>query len=45
VVVTNIFSREETRTFGKSVRKFVPQHDASKEEQQAIAMARTGMSI
>jgi len=43
VVVTSIYSREETRTFGKAVRKFVPQHDASKEEQQAIAMARTGM--
>ena len=43
VLITNIYSREETRTFGKSVRKFVPQHDASKEEHQAIAMARTGM--
>jgi len=43
VVVSSIYSREETRTFGKSVRKFIPQHDASKEEQQAIAMARTGM--
>ena len=43
VVVTNIYSREETRTYGKSVRKFIPQHDASKEEHQAIAMARTGM--
>ena len=42
-VVSSIYSREETRTFGKSVRKFAPQHDASKEEQQAIAMARTGM--
>jgi Protein of unknown function (DUF4446) len=45
VVITNIYSREETRTFGKSVRRFVPQHDASKEEHQAIAMARTGMGI
>ena len=45
VVVTSIYSREETRTFGKSVRRFVPQHDASKEEHQAIAMARTGMGI
>ncbi|MBV9646265.1 MAG: DUF4446 family protein [Candidatus Eremiobacteraeota bacterium] len=42
-VVSSIYSREETRTFGKAVRKFVPQHDASKEEQQAIAMARTGV--
>lgn len=45
VVITNIYSREETRTYGKSVRRFVPQHDASKEEHQAIAMARTGMGI
>ncbi len=42
VVVTSIYSREETRTYGKSVRKFVPQQGASKEEQSAIAMARTG---
>jgi hypothetical protein len=45
VVLTSIYSREETRTFGKTVRKYVPQQDASPEEQQAIAMARTGMSI
>ena len=45
VVLTSIYSREDTRTYGKSVRKYVPQHDASKEEQQAIAMARTGMAI
>jgi hypothetical protein len=44
MVLTSIFSREETRTFGKAVRKYVPQHDASAEEQQAIAMARTGMT-
>ena len=43
VVVTSIYSREETRTYGKSVRKFVPQQGASKEEQSAIAMARTGV--
>ncbi len=42
VVVTSIYSREETRTYGKAVRKFVPQQGASKEEQSAIAMARTG---
>jgi hypothetical protein len=45
VVVTSIYSREETRTFGKAVRKFVPQQDASKEEHQSIAMARTGMGV
>jgi len=43
VVVTSIYSREETRTYGKAVRKFVPQQGASKEEQSAIAMARTGV--
>jgi hypothetical protein len=42
VVLTSIYSREETRTFGKAVRKFVPQQGASKEEQAAINMARTG---
>jgi hypothetical protein len=42
VVVTSIYSREETRTYGKAVRKFVPQQGASNEEASAIAMARTG---
>ncbi len=45
VVFTSIYSREETRTYGKSVRKFVPQQGASKEEQSAIAMARTGVGV
>jgi hypothetical protein len=45
VVLTSIYSREETRTYGKAVRKFVPQQDASNEENQAIAMARTGMGV
>jgi hypothetical protein len=39
VVLTSIYSREETRTYGKSVRKNVPQQGASKEEQSAIALA------
>jgi hypothetical protein len=43
VVLTSIYSREETRTYGKAVRKFVPAQGASKEEQSAIAMARTGV--
>jgi uncharacterized protein DUF4446 len=43
VVVSSIYSREETRTFGKAVRKFVPNQESSKEELQAIAMARTGI--
>jgi len=43
VVITSIYSREETRTYGKAVRKNVPQQGASKEEQSAIAMARAGI--
>ncbi len=43
IVLTNIYSREETRTYGKAVRKFVPQQGASKEEQSAIALARAGV--
>ena len=42
VVLTSIHAGEETRTFGKAVRKFVPEQGASKEEQEAIAMARPG---
>jgi hypothetical protein len=45
VVLTSIYSREETRTYGKGVRTFVPQQGASKEEQSAIAMARTGVAV
>jgi hypothetical protein len=40
VVITSIYSREETRTYGKAVRAFVTQQEASTEEVQAIAMAR-----
>jgi hypothetical protein len=42
VVVSSIFSREETRTFGKRVRKFQGEQDVSKEERAAISLARTG---
>jgi hypothetical protein len=42
VVLTSIYALEETRTFGKAVRKFVPEQGASKEEQAAISMARSG---
>ena len=45
VVITSIFSRTETRTFGKAVRRYVPQQGASKEEQSAIAMARAGIGV
>jgi hypothetical protein len=44
VVLTSIFSREETRTFGKRVRKFSGEQDVSKEERDAIALARSGMT-
>ncbi|MBC5811270.1 MAG: DUF4446 family protein [Candidatus Eremiobacteraeota bacterium] len=44
IVLTSIFSREESRSYGKAVRKFVPQQGASKEEQAAIAIARSGNS-
>jgi hypothetical protein len=43
VVVTSIYSREETRTFGKAVKKFITLQDGSKEELGAIALARTGL--
>ncbi len=45
VVITSIFGREETRTYGKAVRRFVPQQGVSKEEQTAIAMARNGDGV
>lgn len=41
VVLTSIYSREETRTFGKTVQKFQPTAEASREELAAIAQART----
>jgi len=45
VLLTSIYSREETRTFGKAVRKFVPLQDASTEEHSAIAAARSGVAV
>jgi Protein of unknown function (DUF4446) len=45
VVLSSIFSREETRTFGKRVRGFVADQDASKEERDAIASARNGAGV
>ena len=42
VVVSSIWSREETRTYGKSVAKFTTVQDASKEELEAIERARNG---
>ena len=40
VVLSSIYSREDTRTYGKSVEQFVTTQDASAEEKAAIAKAR-----
>ncbi len=40
VVLSSIYSREETRTYGKTVEKFQTPQDASSEEKAAIAKAR-----
>lgn len=45
VVVTSIYSREETRTYGKAIRNYVSQQGASQEEASAIALARTSAAV
>jgi hypothetical protein len=40
VVISSIWSREETRTFGKAITGFSSAQDASNEERAAIAKAR-----
>jgi hypothetical protein len=40
VVLSSIYSREDTRTYGKSVAAFQAAQDASNEEKAAIAKAR-----
>ena len=45
VVLTSIYSREETRTYGKAVRGFVPAQGASKEEEAAISMSRRSAGV
>lgn len=40
VVLSSIFSREDTRTFGKAIQGYRPLQDASAEELNAIAQAR-----
>jgi hypothetical protein len=45
VLLTSIYSREETRTYGKAVRNFVPLQDASTEEHSAIAAARSSVAV
>jgi len=44
VVITSIYSREDTRTFGKPVAGFKPTVQASDEELEAIERARTAAS-
>jgi hypothetical protein len=44
VVLSSIYSREETRTYGKAVVKFQTAHEASAEELSAIAKARAAAS-
>jgi hypothetical protein len=44
VVLSSIYSREDTRTYGKSVAAFKPAQDPSEEELAAIAKARSVMS-
>lgn len=44
VVLNSIWSREETRTYGKAVKAFKPAQDSSEEELAAIAKARAAAS-
>ena len=44
VVLSSIYSREETRTYGKAVTAFKPAQDPSEEELAAIAKARAAAS-
>ena len=44
VVLSSIYSREETRTYGKAVLKFQPSQEASAEERAAIAQAKAAAS-
>jgi hypothetical protein len=44
VVLSSIYSREETRTYGKAVVKFQASQEASAEERSAIAAAKAAAS-
>jgi Protein of unknown function (DUF4446) len=44
VVLTSIYSRTDTRTFGKAVKSFQPAANASEEEMRAIELARASTS-
>lgn len=41
VVISSIYSRTDTRTFGKAVHAYTPAVNASEEELRAIELART----
>ena len=41
VVISSIYSRSDTRTYGKAVSKFAPAVNASDEELRAIELARS----
>ncbi|MBV8118119.1 MAG: DUF4446 family protein [Candidatus Eremiobacteraeota bacterium] len=45
VVLSSIYSRADTRTYGKAVTRFVPAANALEEELQAIERARTAASL
>jgi Protein of unknown function (DUF4446) len=44
IVLTSIYSRTDTRTFGKAVKSFQPAANASEEEMRAIGLARASAS-
>jgi hypothetical protein len=44
VVLSSIYSREETRTYGKAVLKYQASQEASAEERDAIAKAKAATS-
>jgi hypothetical protein len=44
VVISSIYSRTDTRTYGKAVKSFKPAANASEEELRAIELARTTSS-
>lgn len=44
VVLSSIYSREETRTYGKAVQNFQTAQEASAEERTAIAQAKAAAS-
>ena len=45
IVLTSIYSRADSRTFGKAVERFVPRTAASSEELEAISRARGNAAL